>query len=78
MTPAGMLIWLQSSMVFCAVRGVSSLGFSTTVFPARRAGIMWPFEMCRGKLKVPKTATTPWGLNRASAVPALNGWHRWL
>lgn len=59
----------QSSTVFCAVKGANSLGLKTTVLPASSAGMICPLATWSGELKVPKTATGPWGLNRARAGP---------
>ena len=52
-TPFGRPACSHSCTVFTAVRGAYSLGLNTTVFPAIRAGTMWPFGRWPGKLYGP-------------------------
>ena len=47
-TPAGIPAAAQSSASINAVNGVSSLGFSTTVFPAATAGSIFHMAICSG------------------------------
>jgi hypothetical protein len=69
-TPFGRPAFSHSCTVLTAVRGAYSLGLNTTVFPAIRAGTMWPFGRWPGKLYGPNTPNTPCGRWRSTALPS--------
>ena len=49
-TPCGSPASRHSPTMNSATAGVSSEGLNTTVFPASRAGTIWPFGRWAGKL----------------------------
>ncbi len=63
-TPGGMPASAISSATRSALRGVSSAGFMTTVFPAARAGPIFQLQNISGKFQGTIIPTTPSGSRR--------------
>ena len=67
--PASNAIFSNSS----AVRGVSSAGLSTMVFPAARAGAIFQLAMVSGKFHGTIRPTTPNGSRNVTSTPPETG-----
>ena len=63
-TPGGSSAWRTTSQKSSAVRGVVSAGFSTTVFPAARAGAIFQASISSGKFQGMICPATPTGRGR--------------
>ncbi len=72
-TPSGIPASSAISANRSAVSGVSSAGFSTTVFPAASAGASFQAAIASGKFHGVISATTPIGSRNVIAIPPATG-----
>ena len=72
-TPSGIPASRQSSDSRTAESGVSSAGFSTTVFPHASAGPSFQLAMLSGKFQGTIRPTTPSGSRKVAAMPPATG-----